>query len=135
MSSSALSADKPKDSDATFALVAGDSFEVLKQVADNTYDACITDPPYGIKIDEWDDEIPAVPHWQAIRRVLKPGAFCVSFAAPKRYHHLAFNIEQAGFIIQDMISWIERLLALHDPRCRVRNEPRDDYRGKHDGND
>ena len=120
-----MSADKPKNSHATFALVAGNSFEVLQQVADNTYDACITDPPYGIKIDEWDNEIPAVPHWQAIYRVLKPGAFCVSFAAPKLYHHLAFNIEQAGFIIQDMILWIEtnkmtefnRLRPAHEPIC------------------
>lgn len=29
----------------------GDSFEILKTLPNNYFDLCLTDPPYGIKMD------------------------------------------------------------------------------------
>ena len=106
-------------------LLMGDSRQVLKMEVENTYDACICDPPYGIKIAKWDNEIPSMSHWQAILHVLKPGAICLSFGAPKLHHHLASHIEQAGFNVQDMIIWIEtkkmininRLKSVYETIC------------------
>jgi site-specific DNA-methyltransferase (adenine-specific) len=48
----------------------------LHELPDNVVDACVTDPPYGIKFmgRRWDYEIPPVEVWKGILRVLKPGA-------------------------------------------------------------
>ena len=107
-------------------LVVGDLCQILKTKPDNIYDACICDPPYGINIDKnWDKEVPLTAHWQQVCRTLKPGAYCLSFAAPRMYHRLASEIEQGGFQILDMIVWIEtrrmikpnRLKSVHEPIC------------------
>ncbi len=39
-------------------------------------------------------------------RVLKPGGYLLSFAAPRTYHHMAVGIEMAGFEIRDQIMWV-----------------------------
>jgi len=39
-------------------LYLGDCLEILPTLADNSVDAVITDPPYGIGIAEWDNEMP-----------------------------------------------------------------------------
>lgn len=39
-------------------------------------------------------------------RVLKPGAYLLSFSATRTYHRMACAIEDAGFEIRDMIEWI-----------------------------
>ena len=35
-------------------LLLGDCLEVLKNYPDNHFDSCITDPPYGMGMDEWE---------------------------------------------------------------------------------
>ena len=44
--------------------------------------------------------------WVEILRVLKPGAHLVAFGGTRTYHRMACAIEDAGFEIRDMISWI-----------------------------
>lgn len=39
-------------------------------------------------------------------RVLKPGGFLLSFAGTRTYHRMACGVEDAGFEIRDMISWL-----------------------------
>jgi len=39
-------------------------------------------------------------------RVLKPGAFMVSFCAPRTYHRMATGIEDAGFEVKDQLQWL-----------------------------
>lgn len=41
-----------------------------------------------------------------VYRVLKPGAFLVSFCSPRTYHRMATGIEDAGFEIRDQIQWL-----------------------------
>jgi len=43
--------------------------------------------------------------WDAIKRVLYPGAFGFAFASTRGYHRMAVAIEDAGFIIHPMIVW------------------------------
>jgi len=38
--------------------------------------------------------------------VLKPGGHLISFGGTRTYHKMAYAIEEAGFEIRDMISWI-----------------------------
>ena len=42
---------------------------------------------------------------EEIFRVLKPGAFFISFSAARLYHRMTIAIEDAGFEIRDMIGW------------------------------
>ena len=44
--------------------------------------------------------------WKECLRVMKPGAFLLSFAGTRTYHRMACAIEDAGFEIRDMISWL-----------------------------
>ncbi|MBV6787253.1 site-specific DNA-methyltransferase [Xanthomonas campestris pv. uppalii] len=39
-------------------------------------------------------------------RVLKPGGYLLSFAAPRTYHRMASGVEDAGFEIRDQLMWI-----------------------------
>lgn len=39
-------------------------------------------------------------------RVLKPGAFCISFSQARLYHRLAVALEESGFGIRDMMGWV-----------------------------
>ena len=89
----------------------GDNRETLKLLPDNSIDAVITDPPYEISlghVKSWDNT--GIAHdpelWRQILRVLKPGGHLVAFSATRTYHRLAVSIEDAGFELRDMISWI-----------------------------
>ena len=87
-------------------LITGDSEKSLKFLENNTIDSCITDPPYGIGMDHWDNNVPSVETWKEVYRILKPGAFCLSFSSPQLYHKIAATIEEAGFVIKDQIMWM-----------------------------
>jgi site-specific DNA-methyltransferase (adenine-specific) len=41
-----------------------------------------------------------------IFRVLKPGGFFFSFSAPRLYHRMASAVDDAGFEIRDMFTWL-----------------------------
>lgn len=86
----------------------GDNLEILKEYADNSIDAVITDPPYGIRFmnNKWDYQVPSVDFWMEIYRVIKPGGHILSFCGTRTYHRAAVNVEDAGFEIRDTISWL-----------------------------
>jgi DNA modification methylase len=86
----------------------GDSLNKMSELEDNSVDAIVTDPPYGLSFmgKKWDYDVPSVDLWKECLRVLKPGAFLLSFAGTRTYHRMAVNIEDAGFEIRDMISWL-----------------------------
>lgn len=77
-------------------------------MADNSLDACVTDPPYGLSFmgKGWDYDVPSVDIWREVFRVLKPGAHLLAFAGTRTQHRMAVNIEDAGFEIRDMIAWV-----------------------------
>ena len=86
----------------------GDCLEVMKTMPDNSVDSIVTDPPYGIGFmgAHWDHGVPGVDFWREMLRVLKPGAYLLSFAGTRTQHRMATNIEDAGFEIRDMIAWV-----------------------------
>lgn len=86
----------------------GDCLEVLKEFPDNSIDAIITDPPYGISFmgKKWDYDVPSIPIWEECLRVLKPGGYLLAFAGTRTQHRMAVRIEDAGFEIRDMIAWV-----------------------------
>jgi DNA modification methylase len=44
--------------------------------------------------------------WAEILRVLKPGGHLVAFSGTRTYHRMAVAIEDAGFEVRDMLSWL-----------------------------
>jgi DNA modification methylase len=91
-----------------YQILQGDNRETLKTIPDNSIDAIVTDPPYGIDFlgKAWDANTGAVETYQECLRVLKPGGHILAFSAARTYHHLAITLEQAGFEIRDQIMWI-----------------------------
>lgn len=91
-----------------YTLLTGNNKEILKTLDKNIVDVCITDPPYGMDIAgaKWDHNVPESDTWEEVKRVLKPGAFCLSFCSPQLYHRMAVGVEDAGFIVRDQIMWM-----------------------------
>ena len=89
-------------------LYTGDAAVILKSMAANSIDAIVTDPPYGIAINNeaWDQSVPDIKLWTEALRVLKPGGHLLAFAGARTYHRMATNIERAGFDIRDQLMWI-----------------------------
>ena len=89
-------------------IIQGDNRLTLKTLEDNSVDAVVTDPPYGIDFlgKSWDANTGALETYQECLRVLKPGGYILAFSAARTYHHLAITLEQAGFEIRDQLMWL-----------------------------
>ncbi len=97
----------------TFEVLLGDCLNVLRTLPDNSIDAVVTDPHYGLEFmgNEWDKfrKSPSgfqswCEQWAAeCLRVLKPGGHLLAFGGTRTFHRLACGIEDAGFEIRDAI--------------------------------
>lgn len=92
-------------------LYLGECLSILSDVStfpDNSVDSIVTDPPYGLSFmgKKWDYDVPSVEIWAECLRVLKPGGHLLSFAGTRTQHRMAVNIEDAGFEIRDMVSFL-----------------------------
>lgn len=110
----------------------GDAIDLLRQYPENTFDAVVTDPPYGLgkeadiydvlkawmKGEEydpggggfmgkrWDSFVPSPVQFREIYRVLKPGGYILCFAAPRTADLMGLSLRMAGFTIRDTLQWI-----------------------------
>lgn len=90
--------------------ILGDCRNFLPLLSENTFDSCVTDPPYeiGLMGRKWDRSgvsfDPAT--WAAVMRVLKPGAWLLAFSSPRTYHRIACAIEDGGFEVHNMLMWL-----------------------------
>lgn len=110
----------------------GDCLALLPQLDDESVDAVITDPPYGLNFmgASWDsawrsqrdrhhkhtnrhatNDMGAYQQWcyrwaVEILRVVKPGAHVAVFGSPRTSHRLTCALEDAGFQIRDSIAWL-----------------------------
>lgn len=92
----------------TVSLHHGDCLAVLRTLPENSVDAVVTDPPYGLSFmaKKWDYDVPSEEIWRECLRVLKPGGHLLAFAGTRTQHRMAVRIEDAGFEIRDMIAWV-----------------------------
>ena len=113
----------------------GNCLDELKNLPDNSVDAIVTDPPYGLGnadpdyilsalkmwIDgdrehipagkgfmgkQWDAFVPPPAVWDECFRVLKPGGHILVFAGTRTQDLMGLSVRMAGFEIRDSISWI-----------------------------
>jgi site-specific DNA-methyltransferase (adenine-specific) len=77
-------------------------------IAPNSVDAIICDPPYGLSFmgKGWDHAVPGVDFWAEALRVAKPGAHLVAFGGTRLFHRLTCAIEDAGWEVRDCLMWL-----------------------------
>jgi SAM-dependent methyltransferase len=116
----------------TVNLYQGNCLDELKKLPDNSIDAVVTDPPYGLGkepdpvevmkawVEEkqhevkgagfmsksWDAFVPQPAIWKEVYRVLKPGGHIVAFFGTRTYDWGVMAMRFAGFEIRDRIQWV-----------------------------
>lgn len=90
----------------TVVLEQGDVEERLRREPDASFDALLSDCPYGIGVSSWDEVVPGRGVWQEAARIPAPGAWLLVFGAPRPHHHLMVEMEEAGLEIRDVLSWL-----------------------------
>lgn len=92
----------------------GDCTERLKDLDDNSVDAIICDPPYGLKFmaKGWDNigEGSQQREWhrewlKEAHRVLKPKGVLKAFSGSRTFHHLIAMMSEIGFSDLQVESW------------------------------
>ena len=114
----------------------GDCLAVLRTLPDESVDAVVTDPPYGLSNTDpkhvaetltkwvtgdheytppakggfmgktWDSFVPPPAVWDECLRVLKPGGHMLVFAGTRTQDLMGLSIRLAGFEIRDTLGWI-----------------------------
>ena len=117
-------------------IIHGDCLEELKKLEDNSVDAVICDPPYGLSNTkpqqvadvlkawvtgdtvsvpakkggfmgkDWDSFVPPPAVWEECMRALKPGGHMAVFAGARTQDLMGLSIRLAGFEIRDTLGWI-----------------------------
>src|SRR5699024_7416296 len=117
-------------------IIHGDCLEELKKLEDNSVDAVVTDPPYGLSNTkpaqvadvlaawvtgeteavpakrggfmgkDWDSFVPPPAVWEECMRVLRPGGHMAVFAGARTQDLMGLSIRLAGFEIRDTLGWI-----------------------------
>lgn len=86
-----------------------DAFELLHYIPDGSIDAVITDPPYGINLDQWDKPINIDRFVQECYRVLKPAGFLFFTAQMPVMLDWLIALKSSDFIYREHISWVKRI--------------------------
>ena len=115
-------------------VIHGDSLEELKQLPDNSVDAVVTDPPYGLGNTSavnvadclkawangeewqpkgsgfmgkaWDAWVPPPALWAEVYRVLKHGGHALVFAGSRTQDLMSISMRLAGFELRDVLMWL-----------------------------
>ena len=117
-------------------IIHGDCLEELKKLDDNSIDAVVCDPPYGLSNTkpqqvadvlkawvtgdtvsvpakrggfmgkDWDSFVPPPAVWEECMRVLKPGGHMAVFAGARTQDLMGLSIRLAGFEIRDTLGWV-----------------------------
>jgi len=87
----------------------GDCIELMRELPENSIDAIVTDPPYGLGFmgKAWDALPPGLDWARECLRVLKPGGHIVAFGGQRTIHRLTVSLEDAGFEIRDLFGWLQ----------------------------
>lgn len=114
------------------AVLEGDCLERVRRLPDDSIDAIVTDPPYGLGKEPdalamlsdwlgsghhdvrgsgfmgkaWDAFVPQPELWRECLRVLKPGGHLLAFAGTRTHDLMTLGLRIAGFEIRDTIMWV-----------------------------
>lgn len=114
-------------------IICGDCLEVLRSFPDNSIDAVVTDPPYGLGEvkdlpgllrawlngedgGEWQtngfmnrgwDKVPPPSVWREVLRAMKPGAYILCFAGCRTVDLMGISLRLAGFADNNLLAWLQ----------------------------
>lgn len=107
----------------------GDCLDVMAGMVPESVDAIVTDPPYDLTSTGARNGSPRVPGsgpysrgfmgkawdgtgiafdsatWAAVYRLAKPSTYLLAFGGTRTVHRMAVAIEDAGWLIRDMLVW------------------------------
>lgn len=120
--------------DKSVTLYHGSNIDVLRTFDENSVDAVVTDPPYGLSNHTaadvtnaltawingneylvkkkgfmgktWDSFVPGPELWREVYRVLKPGGHVLCFAGSRTDDLMGIALRLAGFEVRDKVMWI-----------------------------
>ena len=114
-------------------LLLGNNLDLIKDIQDNSIDAIVTDPPYGLGKEPdalpmlaawlsnghydhssnsgfmgktWDAFVPQPLFWKECLRVLKPGGHILTFGGTRTYDLVTLGLRLSGFEIRDVVMWV-----------------------------
>jgi len=85
-----------------------DAMELCALLPDESVDAVLFDPPYGMGIDKWDQPIEILPFLNEVERVLKPKGFCAFTTQMPMMIDWLVALRATGLRYKDHIAWIKR---------------------------
>lgn len=127
-----------------YEIVQGNNLDSLAKMADNSIDAIVTDPPYGLaklktktvhevisawlKGEEpnikgsgmmgakWDKFVPSPNLWRECLRVLKPGGHLAAFAGSRTLDLMGLSLRLAGFEVRDTLEVLGWVYSVGFPK-------------------
>ena len=97
-------------------VVVGDALAVLRDLATDSFDAVVTDPPYSIGLTRndssrgrhWDNSRIAFDRefWSEVGRVVRPGGNVVAFGHSRTFARMSVAMEDSGLTVVDTLAWI-----------------------------
>lgn len=116
-----------------YQVLCGNCLELLKTLSDESIDAVVTDPPYGLSdhslndtmdclrswLDgkeyrpkkkgfmdhSWDAWVPGPEVWREVLRIMKPGSHLLAFAGTRSMDLMSMAVRLAGFELRDAIGY------------------------------
>lgn len=91
-----------------YTLHKGNCIDIMASMPENCIDSIVTDPPYMINLanKKWDAPFDVEAWAKQCFRVLKHGGHMTCFGATRTIHHFATALENAGFEVRDMLTWV-----------------------------
>ena len=109
----------------------GDCLEVMRALPDNSLEAVVCDPPYGLSREpdiaevlrhwlagddyehggsgfmgrEWDSFVPGPAYWSEALRVVKPGGHLIAFAGQRTLDLMGIALRMGGWQVRDLLGW------------------------------
>lgn len=97
---------KPADTNVkTNEIIFGDSHELIKQIADNSIDAIVTDPPYLYLDHELDAKWNEDFIFSQFKRVLKKDGMIAIFGRGEPFYRWNTKLADLGFVFKEEIVW------------------------------
>ena len=116
----------------SYQILSGNNIDLLKTLPDNSIDAIVTDPPYGLSKQpdmvevftqwmqtgeythkskgfmgkDWDAFVPSPNLWKECFRVLKPGGHILAFYGTRTYDLGVLAMRIAGFEVRNQLAWV-----------------------------
>ncbi|MCP4373327.1 MAG: hypothetical protein GY797_35290 [Deltaproteobacteria bacterium] len=90
-------------------IIHGDSYKILPELPDKSFDTVILDPPYGYKMDKWDNAVDVAFFTAQAKRICRN--FFAVFGQMPYLREWDHNAMKQGFHFKSHITWVKRSVS------------------------